>query len=141
MGDIQILLPMLALLGWTLAVLLLIPLRRFKAGFAGKVSHEDFKNGESRRVPAEVSIPNRNFMNLLEVPVIFHFVCVLLFVTQTSTRTLVFCAWLYVVLRVVHSLIHLSYNNVRHRLLPFAASNVVMVYMWLALLLTLLRAQ
>jgi hypothetical protein len=33
-------------------------------------------------------------------------------------------------LRIVHTAIHLSYNNVAHRLIPFAASNVVLIAMW-----------
>jgi hypothetical protein len=33
-------------------------------------------------------------------------------------------------LRIVHTAIHLSYNNVPHRLIPFAASNVVLIAMW-----------
>ena len=39
-------------------------------------------------------------------------------------------AWLYVALRLVHSAIHLTYNKVRHRLIPFATSNVVLVVYW-----------
>ena len=40
--------------------------------------------------------------------------------------------WAFVVLRVVHSLIHLSYNRVVHRLAAFTASNVALVGLWLA---------
>jgi len=40
-------------------------------------------------------------------------------------------AWLYVALRVVHSVIHLTYNRVMHRLIPFAISNVVLIAYWL----------
>jgi hypothetical protein len=36
-----------------------------------------------------------------------------------------------VVLRAAHSAIHLTYNNVFHRLRAFAASNVVLVGLWL----------
>ncbi len=69
MNNTAILIPALSLVGWTLLVLLLVPYRRFKAAFAGQVKAFDFKYGESERVPPGVSIPNRNFMNLLEAPV------------------------------------------------------------------------
>lgn len=46
-------------------------------------------------------------------------------------------AWVYVVLRGIHSLIHLSYNHVFHRFAVFATSNVVMALLWLNLLLAL----
>src|ERR1700741_2796335 len=46
--------------------------RRFRAVFGGRATRDDFKFGESPAVPGDVSIPNRNFMNLLELPVLFY---------------------------------------------------------------------
>jgi hypothetical protein len=132
-----ILIPALMLIGWTLLVLLTIPYQRFKAYFAGKVTAHDFKFGESCNVPEEVCIPNRNLMNLLEVPVLFYAVCLMLYVTQTVDGLAVALAWVYVGLRGIHSLIHLSYNHVFHRFAVFATSNVVMALLWLKLLLAL----
>jgi hypothetical protein len=122
---------MLALAGWTLAVMLLIPVYRFRAGFAGQVNYGDFRYGESARVPPQVTIPNRAFMNLLQVPVLFYVVCFMMFLTQGVGESFVDLAWGYFFLRVLHSLVHLTYNNVKHRLALFAASNVVMVIMWI----------
>lgn len=133
MDDRSVLFPVMTLIGWTLLVLMLIPVRRFKAGGKGLVTGNDFKYGESSRVPGEVSLPNRNFMNLLEAPVLFYVVCILQYVTKAPVPYFVFGAWLYVALRVAHSLIHLSYNHIMHRLAAFAASNVVLIIMWLAL--------
>ena len=39
-------------------------------------------------------------------------------------------AWVYVALRALHSVIHLTYNNVIHRLIPFALSNLVLMAFW-----------
>jgi hypothetical protein len=135
-----ILLPMGGLALLTFAVLLLIPFRRFRAAFAGQVGAGDFRYGESARVPGEVSIPNRNYMNLLELPMLFYVVCVLNYVTSptVSAGTLAL-AWLYVGFRTLHSLIHLTYNNVMHRLALFVASNVVLASLWIAFFAHLLR--
>jgi hypothetical protein len=129
----DILHPAMALVGWTLLVMLLIPYRRFKAAFAGKVSSQDFKYGESDRVPPEVCIPNRNYMNLLEVPVLFYVVSIAAYVTHQFDQSTIVFAWAYVILRVLHSLVHLTYNKVFHRLSLFAASNVVLVVLWVRL--------
>ena len=137
--PVDILFPCMALVGWTLCVLLVMPYRRFRAVFARQVSADDFKFGESARVPPAVSIPNRNFMNLLEVPVLFYVVGLTCYVTQNAGATTVALAWLYVVLRVLHSLIHLSYNHVIHRLAVFAASNLALAALWVRLLLDLVR--
>jgi hypothetical protein len=80
-----------------------------------------------------VSIPNRNYMNLLELPMLFYVVCVLNYVTSpTVAAATLALAWSYVGLRALHSLIHLTYNNVMHRLAPFVASNVVLAALWVA---------
>ena len=130
MNPTSILLPVMALVGWTLLVLLLVPYRRFQAGFRGIVTMEDFKHGESAKVPGSVGIPNRNYMNLLEAPLLFYAVCFTCFMAQQTDSSALLIAWIYVGLRVVHSLIHLSYNNVAHRLIAFAASNVVLAVLW-----------
>ena len=126
-----ILYPMMALAALTFAVLLLIPFARFRAAGRGEVTARDFKYGESSKVPGPVSLPNRNLMNLLELPVLFYVVCLAFYVTRTVDASAIALAWVYVVLRAVHSAIHLTYNRVFHRLIAFAASNVVLVILWI----------
>jgi hypothetical protein len=134
LDRMSILFPVVALATLTFAVLLLIPLRRFRAGAAGQVSFDDFRYGESARVPPEVALPNRNMMNLLELPVLFYVACLTYYATDRVNGTALALAWAYVGLRVAHSAIHVSYNRVRHRLTVFAASNVVLVMLWTNLL-------
>ena len=134
MDKTSILFPMVALATLTFAVLVLIPLRRFRAGSAGQIVFEDFRYGESERVPPEVRIPNRNMINLLELPVLFYVACLSYFVTERVDDGALTLAWVYVGLRIAHSAIHLTYNRVRHRLVAFAASNVVLVMFWTYLL-------
>jgi hypothetical protein len=134
-----LLLPMVALIGWTLIVLLMIPYRRLRAGFAGQLTPDDFRFGESARVSGEVSIPNRGWMNLLEAPVLFYALCLAYGGAQAVDPLALGLAWTYVGLRVVHSVVHLTYNRVVHRLAVFAASNFVLAALWLKLALTLMR--
>lgn len=130
MEPTSIFLPVSALAMLTFLVLLLIPYKRIKASMEKSVTVDDFSFGESKRVPGNVSLPNRNMMNLLEIPVLFYVLCVILFVTGNVTPLLVDLAWLYFALRLGHSIVHLSYNNVLHRLAFFATSNVVLMVMW-----------
>ena len=130
MKNPAILYPMFLLCAWTALVLMLVPIARFRAGFRGDVRVKDFRYGESQAVPGAVSIPNRNYMNLLELPVLFYVACLTLYVTGTSTTLALVLAWAFVALRIVHSAIHLTYNNVMHRLAAFAASATVLVALW-----------
>jgi len=133
-----IFLPVLALVLWTFIVLLILPFRRFALIRSGQVGINDFKLQETERV-AEVAVQvNRNYMNLLEMPVLFYLACVLLYLLDGVTNLSLILAWSYLGLRVVHSLIHLTYNKVFHRFLVFAGSNVVLLGMWLVFLTQLI---
>ena len=123
--------PMGALAFLTFGVLGLIPIRRFRAGAAGQIVRDDFKFGESAKVPGHVSIPNRNYMNLLELPMLFYVASLMFYVTSKVDGLVLAVAWIYVALRIVHSIIHLTYNKVMHRLAPFALSNLVLVAYWM----------
>lgn len=122
--------PIFALAAWTVVMLLLIAFRRFRAGFAGQLQPRDFALGESRQVPVGAQLANRNYMNLLELPVLFYVVCLLAIAFEVVTPATVAVAWIYVALRVVHSLVHVTYNHVIHRFAVFVASNVVLVALW-----------
>ena len=130
MRNPAILLPMFALAAWTLLVLVLIPLVRARAARRREIVIDDFRYGESANVPAAVSIPNRNYMNLLELPMLFYIVCLVLYVTGGASSIAIAIAWAFVALRVVHSVIHLTYNRVVHRLAAFTAANVALVFLW-----------
>jgi hypothetical protein len=69
-------------------------------------------------------------MNLLELPMLFYVVCLILYVTAGASRLAILVAWAYVALRIVHSLIHLTYNHVLHRLSAFTLSNIALVSLW-----------
>jgi hypothetical protein len=130
MRSLEILGPCCALAAWTFLVLLLIPFVRVRSVRRREISPNDFKFGESQAVPPNVSIPNRNYMNLLELPMLFYVACLMLFVTAGASRIAVYAAWAYVAFRVVHSIIHLTYNHVLHRLSAFTLSNAALVSLW-----------
>lgn len=137
MNQVVIFYPAAALALLTLTVLLLIPYRRFKAASQKRVKPNDFKYGESANVPPEVSIPNRNMMNLLELPMLFYVACLIQFVTHTVDAMALNLAWIYVALRIGHSCVHLTYNKVLHRLSFFALSSFVLTLIWIRIGLSL----
>ena len=103
--------PVLALMGWTFLILLLIPYQRFKGAFAGQVTAEDFHCGESDNVPSSIKLPNRIFMNLLEMPVLFYVLSLILFITHNVDSLFINLARAYFAFRVLHSLVYLTYNQ------------------------------
>ena len=79
-------------------------------------------------------------MNLLELPMLFYVVCVLNYIAgPTVSAATLALVWSYVGLRAMHSLIHLTYNDVMHRLAFFVASNLALAALWIAFFAPLLR--
>jgi hypothetical protein len=126
-----IFLPMAALAALTFVILGFIPQRRFRAVAQGLVGPNDFALGESKRVPGDVAIPNRNYMNLLEAPLLFYVAGLMYYVAGRLDHIALVVAWLYVGLRVVHSFVHMTSNNIRQRLAVFGLSNFVLMAFWI----------
>ena len=71
-----------------------------------------------------------NLKNLFELPVLFYVAVLLALVLMIQDQLLVQLAWGYVALRYVHSLVHCTYNRVMHRFIAYAASSLVLMFMW-----------
>ena len=126
-----ILWPMAAMAVLTFAVLSLVPLFRAGDVTAGRLGTGDFKMGESERVPEATRLYNRNYMNLLELPVLFYVVCLIVFVTGTVTAIKVDLAWAFVAFRALHTLVHLTINRVLLRLSVFSTATFILVVLWI----------
>jgi len=79
-----------------------------------------------------------NFRNLFEVPVLFYALVAMSVAVNFTPTWLALGAWLFVVLRVAHSLIHCSYNRVMHRFAAFGTSFLLLVGLWAAFVFSLL---
>jgi hypothetical protein len=120
---------MLAL--WTGAMVFMVGFSRIRAARAGRVRRGAFRLGESADVPADVTVWNRNLMNLLEMPLLFYVVSIAFYVTHQVTSKMVTLAWIYLALRLAHSLVHVTSNRVLLRLSAYAASNIVLLWLWI----------
>lgn len=127
--------PMTVLALWTGAVLLMTGVRRVLAVRARRVPARAFRLGESAEVPPEVAVFNRNLMNLLEMPLLFYVVSLAFYVTHAVDGSALGLAWVFVALRVVHSVIHLTFNRLNVRFVAFATSNLVLLAMWIHFML------
>ena len=112
-------------------MLLLTGVRRVVAVRAKRVPVRAFRLGESSEVPPQVSVFNRNLMNLLEMPLLFYVVSLAFYVTHAVDGLTVWLAWAFLALRLVHSAIHLTFNRVGARFATFAASNVALLLLWI----------
>ena len=86
---------------------------------------------EMRRYFAPVELANDNLVNLLQMPVLFFVIALLLIVTSQVSGPQVALAWAYVAARVAHSIIHIAIKAVRARFLVHVLSNAILSAMWI----------
>ena len=123
--------PVSVLALWTGCMVFMVGFSRIRAVKTGRVRRGAFRLGESAEVPDDVKVWNRNLMNLLELPLLFYVVSIAFYVTHQVTPRVVTLAWIYLALRLAHSLVHVTSNRILLRLTCYAASNVVLVWLWI----------
>jgi hypothetical protein len=116
---------------WTGLMVFMVGFSRIRAVRAGRVRRGAFRLGESADVPDDVTVWNRNLMNLLEMPLLFYVVSIAFYVTHQVTHRVVTLAWVYLAFRLAHSLVHVTSNRILVRLTAYAASNVVLLTLWI----------
>ena len=85
------------------------------------------------RIPSEVRRVADNYNHLFEAPTLFYAVAITIVLLGSSDGVHAICAWAYVVLRVLHSIVQATANKVIVRFALFVAS-------WVALGTMLVRA-
>ncbi|MFT5721505.1 MAG: hypothetical protein ACI9W6_001821 [Motiliproteus sp.] len=131
----EIIYPMFALVVLTFVVGFSLGIARFASVIKGDVDRRYFKLLSGYSVPDNLIKLSRNFSNLLEVPVLFYLLCVVVLALDVQNKLMFVLAWLFVALRIVHSVIHITYNNPIHRFLAFLMSSSLVLIMWIKLVM------
>ena len=109
--------PFFTMLLLTLVVWTYMYVRRISFITREKISPKDLVNGEAlaRISPPAVANPSDNLKNLFEMPVLFYALLLYLFATGKVDLAYLSAAWLFVVFRALHSLVHCTFNLVMLR--------------------------
>lgn len=125
---------MFALVLLSLGVAFRMLFLRVKAIKTGQVRISQFRLNTGE-MPADIAQAAKNYSNLFEIPVLFYIAGTIAIAMDVESTAMVIFAWLFVVSRLVHSWVHLTYNNVIHRMWAFMTGNVCLVIIWGMLLL------
>ncbi|HXC51912.1 MAG TPA: MAPEG family protein [Candidatus Limnocylindrales bacterium] len=136
--DNQILYPSFAM--FVLVAFVLAKLARLRVGGVGRgeVDVRFYKTYQEGEEPEHIRVVTRHFINLFEVPTLFHVIVILTYVTHHVSWWMIGCAWAYVAIRYAHTFVHLGSNDVLLRFRLYFASGFVLAVMWLTLFGTLL---
>ncbi|MFK7989034.1 MAG: MAPEG family protein [Sandaracinaceae bacterium] len=118
--------PVAALAVWTHLVLLWMYATRLPAvRRLGIVPDNTAARGaQMATLPPHIRWKSDNYTHLLEHPTVFYAACLALAVQGADATWAVAVAWLYVGLRVVHTLVQTTVNHVPTRFVLFAAGGV-----------------
>jgi hypothetical protein len=118
-------------------ILVIMGRRRFSAAKNKEISVGAFRTMDLAGANESVITASRNFENQFQMPMLFMFG--VLFVLQFQLADLVFVllAALYVALRLLHSVVHMTSNHVRKRFNLFLFSCVVLWAFWIRFALLL----
>ena len=132
MEPTAILQPVIALGLWTGVMMLWMYATRIPAMNKAGIDPQDAAHPGTMTLPSEGSRIADNYNHLFEQPTLFYAVATTIAVLGHGDATAVTCAWSFVILRVVHSLIQSTVNLVMLRFGVFALS-------WVALLVMTIR--
>jgi hypothetical protein len=117
----------------TMVIMVLTARVRIESVQSGTVPQSYYSLMEGHDIPDFVAKTTRNFNNLFEVPTLFYAGGAVYLALDQAGQLPIISAWIFVAARVMHSIIHLSYNNVLHRLVIFAIGNLSVLVMWLGI--------
>jgi len=123
----SLLTPMLALICWSLVMLVWLYATRIPAMGKAKVDPANAQEPSALdALPLAVRQVGYNYNHLMEQPTIFYALVVYSYLAGQQNGPNLILAWLYVALRIVHSLVQATVNLVLVRFGIFALASVVL---------------
>ena len=127
-----ILAPVVALVAWSLVVMLWMAATRLQAFSKLGITFGNVPRGArgadlEGKAPAELMWKSHNYTHLMEQPTIFYAVALALALMGSGGGTNVWLAWGYVALRILHSLVQATVNVVLYRFTLFLLSSLCLV--------------
>jgi hypothetical protein len=132
-ASTAILLPGLAMVALIFVVLTVMFHRRVAQMKRDRIHPQQVATSQQAAARYTDIAPADNFRNLFEMPVLFYFALVVAAITGQTGPLVLGLAWAYVAARIVHSVIHCTYNRVMHRFRAFAASVFALLALWCVL--------
>jgi len=123
-------LPMFTLVLLTFSVLVRLFRIRNKLARERVIHPSFFKVYQGGEEPEQSAKLARHFANLCEAPVLFYTVCLAAMVIDVTGMLFMGLAWLYVVARCVHTIIHTGSNKLYPRIYAYFSSWTILLALW-----------
>jgi hypothetical protein len=129
MPQISILLPVLTLAFWTFIIFaIMAPARFYFLRMKHPQTAAHTKNLKGLLPPWTERVAD-NYNHLFEQPVVFYAIALSIAVINNIEPFMIQLAWVYVALRVLHSIVQITFNFVPLRFTLFVTSWLILGYM------------
>ena len=129
MHQISILLPVLTLAFWTFIIFaIMAPARFYFLRMKHPQTAAHTKNLKGLLPPWTERVAD-NYNHLFEQPVVFYAIALSIAVINNIEPLMIQLAWVYVALRVLHSIVQITFNFVPLRFTLFVTSWFILGYM------------
>ena len=107
------------------------------------------RRGETRLADISLREPNwprratqfgYAFANQFELPVLFYVLTILVIITRHADLLFVLLAWIFVLMRVLQAVVHVTNNNVRMRGAYYGVGALILFIMWIIYILRIILA-
>jgi hypothetical protein len=122
--------PFVATMLLTLCVWFYMYARRLPFIFASGLDPKQMTPAELARIsPPQVSNPSDNLKNLFELPTVFYALVLYLYATRQVDGVYILAAWGFFAFRVLHSVVHCSFNLIPLRFVLYVVSALALWFM------------
>jgi hypothetical protein len=118
--------PVVALIIWSLVMLIWLYATRIPAMAKAKIRPGKATKADMENLPGGAANVANNYNHLMEQPTLFYAVCFALQFLDQAHPINIGLAWLYVAIRVVHSLVQATINYIPLRFFIFVAGSIVL---------------
>ncbi len=124
-----ILAPLIALVLWSFVMWAWLYATRIPAVIKNKIAYDPYRPAAEfhAQIPAPVRWKADNYNNLMEQPTLFYAVALTLAFLDAGAGLNAYLAWLYVGLRIAHSLVQATVNRLMPRFMLFMISSIVLL--------------
>ena len=138
---LNIIWPTFALVALIFAVWVVLFVQRFRHIQRTPPSADDFAtSAAAMRYFEPVEMAANNLRNLFEMLVLFFALVPLLLITRKADLAQIVLAWLFVLARTAHSLIHVGRKGVSQRARIYVVSTAVLLAMWIGFFIDMVAA-
>lgn len=137
-----LLIPLLLQIGLILVVWLAMYATRLTEMKRKGLDPQDLANTETKNeLLKSVAAASDNFKNQFELPMLFFIAILTALILVIHNPLLNSLAIAFVLLRIVHSFVHITYNKVMHRFAAYALSSFALIGMWLVIAINVITRQ